>query len=66
MRKVEIGQRFKQIGPPRAVWEVVDAVLDPANIRHLRIRSVNDPTIVKLISEPTLANERLYGLIKQQ
>ena len=66
VRKVEIGQRFKQIGPPRAVWEVVDAVLDSANIRHLRIRSLDDRTIVKLISEPTLANERLYGLIKEQ
>ena len=65
MRKVEIGQRFKQIGPPRAVWEVVDAVLDPAGIRHLRIRSLDDRTIVKLISEPTLANERLYRLIKE-
>ena len=64
MRKVEIGQRFKQIGPPRAVWEVVDALLDPAGIRHLRIRSLDDWTIVKLISEPTLANERLYRLVK--
>lgn len=66
MRKVEIGQRFKQTSPPRAVWEVLEAVLDPAGIRHLRIRSVSDLTIVKLISEPTLANERLYRLIKEQ
>ena len=65
MRRVEIGQRFKQTSPPRTAWEVLEAVLDPANIRHLRICSVNDPTIVKLISEPTLANERLYRLIKE-
>ena len=66
MRKVEIGQRFKQTSRPHAVWEVMEAVVDPAGIRHLRIRSVDDPTIVKLISEPTLANERLYRLIKEQ
>ena len=66
MRKIEIGQRFKQTSPPRTTWEVLEAVLDPAGIRHLRIRSLDDPTIVKLISEPTLTNERLYRSIKDQ
>ena len=66
MRKLEIGQRFKQTSPPRTTWEVLEVVLDPAGIRHLRIRSLDDPTIVKLISEPTLANERLYRSIKEQ
>lgn len=66
MRKVEIGLRFKQTSPPRTVWEVMEAVVDPAGIRHLRIRSIDDPTIFKLISEPTLANGRLYRLIKEQ
>jgi hypothetical protein len=65
VRKIEIGQRFKQIGPPRTVWEVLEAVLDPTGIRHLRIRSLDDPTTVKLISEYTLANERLYQSIKE-
>jgi hypothetical protein len=30
VRKIGIGQRFRQIGPPRTVWEVLEAVLDPA------------------------------------
>jgi hypothetical protein len=66
VRNIEIGQRLKQTNAPRTAWVVLEAVLDPANIRHLRIRSLDDPTIVKLISEPTLANERLYRLIKEQ
>ena len=65
MRKIEIGQRFKQTSPPRTTWEVLEAVLDPAGIRHLRICSLDDPTTVKLISEHTLADERLYRLIKE-
>jgi hypothetical protein len=35
VRKIEIGQRFKQTNPPGTVWEVLEAVLDPADIRHL-------------------------------
>jgi hypothetical protein len=66
VRKIEIGQRFKQASPPGTVWEVLNVVLHPVGIRHLRIYSLDDPTIVKLISEPTLANERLYRLIKEQ
>jgi len=65
VRKIEIGQRFKQTSPPGTVWEVLNVVLHPVGIRHLRIYSLDDPTIVKLISEPTLANERLYRLVKE-
>lgn len=65
MRNIEVGQRLKQTNPPRTAWEVMEAVLDPANIRHLRIRSLDDPTIVKLISGLTLADDRLYRLIKE-
>jgi hypothetical protein len=66
VRNIKVGQRLKQTNAPGTAWEVVEAVLEPANIRHLRIRSLADPTIVKLISALTLADERLYRLIKEQ
>jgi len=65
VRKIEIGQRFKQTSPPGTVWEVLNVAPNPAGIRHLPIYSLDDPTVVKLISELTLANERLYRLIKE-
>lgn len=63
MPKIEIGQRFKQTSPPGTVWQVLNVVSSLNEIRHIRIFSLDDPTIVKLISEPTLANERLYRLV---
>ena len=66
MRKIETGQRCKKASPPWTVWEVLEAVLDPGGIRHFRIRDLNDPTTIKLISESTLANDRLYRLINER
>jgi len=65
VEKIEIGQRFKQTSPPGTVWQVLNVVTNPTDIRHLRIFSLDDPTIVKLISERTLADERLYRLVKE-
>ena len=65
MRKIEIGQRFKQTSPPWTVWEVLNVASNPVGIRHLRIYSLDDPTVVKLISEQTMADERLYRLVKE-
>ena len=66
MRKIEIGQRFKQTHPPGTVWQVLNIVDNPTDIRHLRIFSLDDTTIVKLISEHTLTNERLYKQVKEE
>ncbi len=66
MRRIEIGQRFKQATPPGTVWQVLNIVDNPTDIRHLRIFSLDDPTNVKLISEHTLTNERLYRLVKEE
>jgi hypothetical protein len=63
MRKIEVGQRYKKTDPPSTVWEVLEPARESGGIRHFRIRNLNDPTTIKLISEPTLANERLYRLI---
>ena len=66
MRKIEVGQRYKKTSPPSTVWEVLEPVLDPGGIHHFRIRNLDDPTTIKLISESTLANERLYRLINER
>ena len=66
MRRIDIGQRFKQTSPPGTVWQVLNIVDNPTDIRHLRIFSLDDPTIVKLISEHSLTNERLYKQVKDE
>jgi hypothetical protein len=66
MRKIEAGQRYKKTSPPSTVWEVLERVLDPGGIRHFRIRNLDDPTTIKLISEPTLADGKLYRLINER
>ena len=63
MRMIEVGQRYKKTDPPSAVWEVLEMVMKPAGIRHFRLSNLDDPTTIKLISEPTLADEKLYRLI---
>ncbi len=66
MRKIEVGQHYQMTSPPGTVWELLEPVLDSVKIRHFRIRQVDDPTTTKLISEHTLANERLYRLVKER
>jgi hypothetical protein len=66
VRKVEVGQRYKKTSPPSTIWEALEAVLDLGGIRHFRICNLDDPTTIKLISESTLANERLYRLIHER
>ena len=66
MRKIEVGQHYKKTSPPWTVWEVRETMLDLAGIRHFRIRNLVDPTTIKLLSEHTLANERLYRLITER
>ena len=66
MRKIEAGQRYKKTSPPSTVWEVLERVLDPGGIRHFRIQNLDDPTTIKLISEPTLADGKLYRLINER
>ena len=64
MRKVEVGQHYKEIGTPSTIWDVGEEASGPGRIRHLRIHKLNDPTTIKLISEQTLANAKLYRLIE--
>jgi hypothetical protein len=66
VRKIEVGQHYQMTSPPGTVWELLEPVLDSMKIRHFRIRQVDDPTTTKLISEHTLANERLYRLVKER
>jgi hypothetical protein len=65
VRKIEVGQRFKKTSPPGTVWEVIAEVSDLGGIRHLRVRDLDDPTTVKLLSEYILSNERLYRLVSE-
>ena len=63
---IEVGQRYRKTDPPSAVWQVLEMVIKPGGIRHFRLSNLDDPTTIKLISEPTLANERLYRLINER
>ena len=63
MHKVEVGQHYKEVRAPLAIWEVAEETSGPGDIRHLRIHKLDDPTTIKLISEWTLADANLYRLI---
>ena len=60
MRKVEIGQHYKKTTAPWSIWEVLEQISDLSGVRHLRIRNLEDPTTMKLISASTLADQKLY------
>ena len=63
---IEVGQRYKKTDPPSTVWEVLEMVMKPGGIRHFRLSNRDDPTTIKLISEPTLADGKLYRLINER
>ena len=63
MRKVEVGEHYKEANSPYTIWEVAEEISGPGGIRHLRIHKLDDPTTIKLISERTLADAKLYRLI---
>ncbi len=66
MRKVEVGLHYQETSAPLTVWEVAEETSGPGGIRHLRIHKLDDPTTIKLISERTLADAKLYRLIERQ
>jgi hypothetical protein len=66
VRKVEVGQHYKEASAPLTIWEVAEETSGPGGIRHLRIHKLDDPTTIKLISERTLADAKLYRLIERQ
>jgi len=63
VRKVRIGERYKQIGGSRKIWEVADEIVDRVGIRHLLLVDTGDRTSTKLISERALGNQRLYEFV---
>jgi hypothetical protein len=65
MRKIAAGQHYKMTAPPSTVWEVLEPVLESGGISHFWLSNIDDPTKIKLISEPTLANQRLYRRINE-
>jgi hypothetical protein len=65
VRKVEVGQHYKETGAPFTIWDVGEETSGPGGIRHLRIHKLYDPTTIKLISEQTLADAKLYRLIER-
>ena len=65
MQKVEVGQHYKEASAPSTIWEVAEETSGPGGIRHPRIRKLDDRTTIKLISERTLADAKLYRLIER-
>jgi hypothetical protein len=66
LRKIAAGQRYRKTAPPSTVWEVLETVLESGGTRHFWLSNIDDPTTIKLISELTLANHRLYRLINER
>ncbi len=61
--EVEVGQRYKKLDAIATVWEVEACLPDGGAVPHVRIRSVGDPSISRLISVSALRNERFYQLV---
>lgn len=61
--EIEIGQRYKKLDAVATVWEVEACLPDAGAVPHVRIRSVIDPSITRLISASALKNQRFYQLV---
>ncbi len=61
--EVEVGQRYKKLDAIATVWEVEACLPDGGAVPHIRIRSVGDPSVSRLISVSALRNERFYQLV---
>ena len=60
---VEVGQQFRQVTPPRDVWEVIHILQNAGPIPHARLMRVSGTKEVKTISIPALGDHRLYQAI---
>lgn len=61
--EVEVGQRYKKLDVIATVWEVEACLSDAGAVPHVRIRSVGDPSVSRLISASALRNQRFYQLV---
>jgi len=60
---VAVGQRYKKLDAIATVWEVEACLPDGGAIPHVRLRSVADPWVTRLISVSALRNHRFYQLV---
>ena len=61
--EIEVGQRYKKLDAIATVWEVEACLPDGGAVPHVRIRSVGDPSVSRLISASALRNQRFYQLV---
>ena len=61
--EIEIGRRYKKLDAVATVWEVEACLPDAGAVPHVRLRSVTDPSITRLISASALRNQRFYQLV---
>ena len=57
---IEVGQRYKKLDGFATLWEVDACLPDAGVVPHVRLRSVDDPSVTKMISASTLRNQRFY------
>ena len=60
---VAVGQRYKKLDAIATVWEVEACLPDGGAIPHVRLRSLADPWVTRLISVSALRNHRFYQLV---
>ena len=62
---VEVGQQFRQVTPPRDVWEVTQILQNAGPIPHARLVRISGNHDVKTISFPALRDHRLYQALSE-
>ena len=55
-----VGQRFRQVGPPRRLWHVERNLGDLTTLPHYRLRAVDDASRKRIVSRAALLDRRRY------
>lgn len=62
---VEVGQQFRQVTPPRDIWEVIKILESAGPIPHARLMRTSGSHDIKTISFPALRDNRLYEAVSE-
>lgn len=62
---VEVGQQFRQVTPPRDIWEVIQILENAGPIPHARLMRLSGSRDIKTISFPALRDHRLYEAVSE-
>ena len=60
--EVAVGQKYRQVGPPQDVWEVVLLLANSGPIPHARLAKLGSRD-TKTISLPALLDRKLYQIV---